>query len=229
MAISSEAELIELMTPILRAIARGLGPSCEASLTRFTAGGEGVILAIENGGVTGRRVGDPAADFAPIGDEAAGGPAGIPRIVTGVNGREFRCVSAHLPVAGGMAAGHRFFVTVVVEVTVAGLAAAFLGGLLEAGGTGQEGLRYDLRAALPSMLKEAEALVGRPISMMNRDEKLKVIRELDSRGAFLLRNSVEDVARALQVSRFTVYNYLDDIRQSQPGEAGPAGEVDPRV
>ena len=32
---------------------------------------------------------------------------------------------------------------------------------------------------------------------------------LDERGAFQLRKSVEEVADALGVSRFTVYNYLN--------------------
>jgi predicted transcriptional regulator YheO len=32
---------------------------------------------------------------------------------------------------------------------------------------------------------------------------------LDDRGAFQLRRSVEEVADALGVSRFTVYNYLN--------------------
>ena len=34
------------------------------------------------------------------------------------------------------------------------------------------------------------------------------MRLLDERGAFRLRKAVEDVADALGVSRFTVYNYL---------------------
>ena len=35
------------------------------------------------------------------------------------------------------------------------------------------------------------------------------MRLLDGRGAFQLRKAVEDVADALGVSRFTVYNYLN--------------------
>ena len=35
------------------------------------------------------------------------------------------------------------------------------------------------------------------------------VRRLDARGAFQLRRAVEEVADALGVSRFTVYNYLN--------------------
>ena len=41
------------------------------------------------------------------------------------------------------------------------------------------------------------------------EDKQRAVRLLDERGAFTLRKAVEDVADALGVSRFTVYNYLN--------------------
>jgi len=40
-----------------------------------------------------------------------------------------------------------------------------------------------------------------------------IVAGTDSRGAFVLRRSVEDVADALDVSRITVYNYLNAMRE----------------
>ena len=42
--------------------------------------------------------------------------------------------------------------------------------------------------------------------------KQKAVKLLDDRGAFVLRRSVEDVADAFGVSRITIYNYLNAIR-----------------
>ena len=42
-----------------------------------------------------------------------------------------------------------------------------------------------------------------------REDKQRAVARLHDLGAFNLRKSVEDVATALGVSRFTVYNYLD--------------------
>ena len=39
--------------------------------------------------------------------------------------------------------------------------------------------------------------------------KQLAVRMLDDRGAFALRRSVESVADAMNVSRFTIYNYLN--------------------
>jgi len=68
--------------------------------------------------------------------------------------------------------------------------------------------------ALEGLIALAETQIGRPISKMDRADKQRLVRFLDQRGAFALRKSVEAVADVLGVSRFTVYNYLDSVRQS---------------
>ena len=50
---------------------------------------------------------------------------------------------------------------------------------------------------------------------MSRDDKIAVVSYLESRGAFLIRYSVDRVASLLQISKFTVYNYLDQIKAKQ--------------
>ncbi len=70
-----------------------------------------------------------------------------------------------------------------------------------------------LDGALTELISLAENQIGRPMPEMSRAEKQAVVRFLDERGAFTLRKSVETVADALGVSRFTVYNYLDSSRQ----------------
>jgi predicted transcriptional regulator YheO len=67
--------------------------------------------------------------------------------------------------------------------------------------------------AMDELISLAEQEVGRSLEDMTRVEKQRVVRFLDERGAFALRKSVERVADALGVSRFTVYNYLDASRQ----------------
>lgn len=67
----------------------------------------------------------------------------------------------------------------------------------------------DLHDALPTLIDEVANELGLPCSKMNRSQKQEVVLRLNERGAFTLRKSVEDVAKALGVSRFTVYNYLE--------------------
>jgi hypothetical protein len=71
------------------------------------------------------------------------------------------------------------------------------------------GAHLDLHDALPTLIAEVEADLGLPCAEMDRAQKQEVVSLLNERGAFTLRKSVEDVAEALGVSRFTVYNYLE--------------------
>ncbi len=67
----------------------------------------------------------------------------------------------------------------------------------------------DLQDALSTLIAEVEHDMDHPCAEMDRSQKQKAVALLSGRGAFTLRKSVEDVAEALGVSRFTVYNYLE--------------------
>ncbi|MDR0960415.1 MAG: helix-turn-helix domain-containing protein [Propionibacteriaceae bacterium] len=57
--------------------------------------------------------------------------------------------------------------------------------------------------------------VGVPVELMHKRHKLAVVADLKERGFFILRESVERAASALQVTRFTIYNYLKEIEQNE--------------
>ncbi|MCG7284875.1 PAS domain-containing protein [Cellulomonas sp. ACRRI] len=64
------------------------------------------------------------------------------------------------------------------------------------------------------LVRQAIADVGVPVTLMKKEHKLAVVAELRARGMFLLRDAVEMVATSLHVSRFTIYNYLNELDQS---------------
>lgn len=68
-------------------------------------------------------------------------------------------------------------------------------------------------------LRSVEREMGGPLGELTREDKQRAVKLLNERGAFGLRRSVEQVAEALGVSRFTVYNYLNRP-ESNPG-TGP--------
>ncbi|MBO0701329.1 MAG: helix-turn-helix domain-containing protein, partial [Candidatus Dormibacteraeota bacterium] len=61
------------------------------------------------------------------------------------------------------------------------------------------------------LIDQAISEVGVPVDLMKKQHKLLVVRELERRGFFLIREAVEDAARALAVTRYTIYNYLNEI------------------
>ncbi len=75
------------------------------------------------------------------------------------------------------------------------------------------------------LLNAAVADAGVPVLAMKKEHKLHVVAQLRARGMFLLRDAVEMVAGHLGVSRFTIYNYLNELeRDAELDEARAPGE-----
>lgn len=70
-----------------------------------------------------------------------------------------------------------------------------------------------LHGALDRLIEGVERDLGGQLRELTREEKQQAVRMLDDRGAFILRRAVEDVADAMNVSRITIYNYLNAIHR----------------
>ncbi|MEX2627768.1 MAG: helix-turn-helix domain-containing protein [Ilumatobacteraceae bacterium] len=70
----------------------------------------------------------------------------------------------------------------------------------------------DLHGALARQVALVEAELGGTLSELSFEEKRTAVRLLEERGAFTIRKGAEQIADALGVSRFTIYNYLNASR-----------------
>ncbi|MDH0867341.1 PAS domain-containing protein [Mitsuaria sp. GD03876] len=92
---------------------------------------------------------------------------------------------------------------------------------------------------MAEIIDEAVRRLGKPVSLMNKEEKTQAVQAMLKRGLFIVKGGVERAAAALGVSRFTVYNYLEAIRQrdgdgaetapSTPEPAPAASKAKPRA
>jgi predicted transcriptional regulator YheO len=71
---------------------------------------------------------------------------------------------------------------------------------------------------LDTLIEGAITATGKAVALMDRDDRLAVLRFLDERGAFFIKRAVDRVARRLGVSRVTAYNYLEQIRSGGTDE-----------
>jgi predicted transcriptional regulator YheO len=65
---------------------------------------------------------------------------------------------------------------------------------------------------LETMIQTAVASTGKEIGDLKREDKVAIVGNLESKGAFLIRYSVERVAELLGMTKYTIYNYLDEIK-----------------
>jgi len=67
-------------------------------------------------------------------------------------------------------------------------------------------------SGLDGIIEDIERYFDGPLTSLSRERKQQAVRMFEESGAFSYRKSVEAVAAALGVSRFTVYNYLNRDR-----------------
>ena len=67
---------------------------------------------------------------------------------------------------------------------------------------------------LDSLIEQSIRMVGKPVSLMDKSEKIRAIRYLNDSGAFLITKSGAKVCQVFGISKYTLYSYLDEARQS---------------
>jgi predicted transcriptional regulator YheO len=75
-----------------------------------------------------------------------------------------------------------------------------------------ENFGQDVTEILQTMIVEAAHEIGTPLPSMDKDQKVRLVGILERRGAFRIKRAVPLLASYLGVSRFTVYNYLSQVR-----------------
>ena len=68
---------------------------------------------------------------------------------------------------------------------------------------------------LDDLIEQSVALVGKPVALMNKDDKVKAIRFLNQNGAFLVTKSSDKIAKYFGISKYTLYSYIDTKQEEK--------------
>lgn len=71
-------------------------------------------------------------------------------------------------------------------------------------------ITHNVNELLDLLIEQAVAKVGKPVAMMNKDDKVAVVQYLDHAGAFLITKSGDKVSSYLGISKFTLYSYMGE-------------------
>ena len=80
----------------------------------------------------------------------------------------------------------------------------------------RETFAVSVEATLEALIDEAINHIGKQPSTMSKTERMALIQLLDQMGAFYMKGAVVSVANVCGVSKFTVYNYLNEARRKNP-------------
>lgn len=70
-------------------------------------------------------------------------------------------------------------------------------------------ITHNVNELLDTLIEQALSLVGKPVALMNKDDKVAVVQYLNNAGAFLITKSGDKTASILGISKFTLYSYMD--------------------
>ena len=67
----------------------------------------------------------------------------------------------------------------------------------------------DVNRLLDELIQQSVDLVGVPVPLMTKDDKIKAINFLNEAGAFLITRSGDKVSKYFGISKYTLYSYVD--------------------
>ena len=70
-------------------------------------------------------------------------------------------------------------------------------------------ITHNVTELLDQLIEQAIARVGKPVALMNKDDKVAVVQYLNNAGAFLITKSGDKISSLLGISKFTLYSYMD--------------------
>lgn len=238
--VSSRSEEAEHLLRVLDAVVQTLGSALPSSVEIVLHDLDRLPNSIVSvsGDVTRRSIGDPATDVllqaivSGQADSMVGYQTRLPdgrelrsstQIVRDSLGHQVAAVCVNADVTAWLQM--RDLVTRVLQpLSASGPASAAPAAVVPdeprevPGGTAAaSGERFpkDVDELAAHLLSDAVEAIGIPVDLMKKEHKLAVVARLRQRGMFLLRDAVEMVAAHLHVTRFTIYNYLNEIeRQS---------------
>lgn len=205
--------LIALFTDMVDLMASVLPPESEVILHDLSKLPNSIVAI--KGDVTGRRVGGPSTNYLMSKIRSGDFEHELGYLTDLPDGRILKSSTmiirdiAGIPVAS---------LCINVDLSQWGAMKKVIDGMMSSGSSeiGQEPKKNEGFAAsvdeLASGLIE-QAMAECPVSIdeMKKKHKLKVVRSLDERGFFLIKDGVEMVAAKLGVTRFTIYNYLNEV------------------
>ena len=92
--------------------------------------------------------------------------------------------------------------------------APFLGSLENSTAPSPETFAHSSGETVEALFHNAVREIGKHQATMNVDEKKRLIAGLEADGLFQFKGAVEQVAKMMGITRFTVYNYLKRVRKA---------------
>lgn len=216
----TESELNNLRQ-IAKGVAAHFGSNCEVVIHNLHDGSAHSIDTIENGHVTGRKIGDGPSQIVL---EQLGKRREDPQaddhycyLTKTPNGKVLKSSSMYIRDGEGNVAA---IFSINFDISALSLVQNAVSDLIAPGAEETEAkpIPLNVNDLLDELLRQSEELVGKPAAMMNKDEKIRAIAFLNRSGAMLITKSGEKISKYFGISKYTLYSYLDMKQEEEKND-----------
>ena len=201
----------DAMIQLAKGIAQHFGSGCEVAIHDLTTADQGQsIIHIENGHVTGRKIGDAPSKVVR---EYLESPAANPEDHIGYltktpGGKLLKSSTFYMRDDAGKV---RFIFSLNYDVSVLAAAEQTLKSIVSPMEEQEQPERISNSVAqlLDELIAESVQLIGKPVHLMDKEDKVRAINYLNDAGALLITKSGDKIAGHFGISKFTLYSYLD--------------------
>lgn len=216
----SQHELqIEFLKRLAKGVATQFGSRCEVVVHDLkSANHNSTIVAIENGQISGRKVGDGPSnvvlkalrtDPAKLHDRLA-------YLTKTEDGKVLRSSTIFFRDEDGtpdaiFAINYDTTLMVAIKDYLDDLTSLSGDDASKAGPV--DTIPHNVNDLLDELIQESVKLVGKPVELMTKEDKVRAIGFLNDAGAFLITKSGQKVCTFFGISKYTMYSYMDEAKQ----------------
>ncbi len=211
---TSKNKALETYIPIANLIAQTFGKNCEVVLHDLSIPQNSVVYTVNNH-VTGRQVGQPFEHLIKdvlLSKNFENDCTANYRTTT-IAGKKIKSSTALLRDAKGEVIGA---LCVNYDLSPLNDMKILLDEFMD---TQQEKIESTVEP-FDNVIEIVEDLINKMIgnssvTTLKRKDKIELIQFMDKKGVFLIKGAIEKVAEKLNISKVTVYSYLDAIKKSE--------------
>lgn len=206
---------LELMKQLAKALTAQFGEKCEVVVHDLkNVDSEHTIVAIENGHVSQRELGDGPSRVVleALKHKGDGAPEDMTAYLTKTNdGRILKSSTVFIKDPAGEIEG---VFSINYDITELLMAERAVNSLLNYK-TDKPAtvIPQSVNQLLDDLIEQSVEMVGKPVAMMTKADKIEAIRFLNDAGAFLVTKSGDKVSKYFGISKYTLYSYIDAKRE----------------
>ena len=208
--------LEEFISRLVPNLAGFLGSNCEVVFHDFRRGYDETVVLIENGHVTNRKVKDCPTNllFEKFNDNMMEDSPIY--FNTSKDGRIIKSSSTMIRDEDGKITGALCLNMDITDMILAQNAISAHTSY-DSNAASEVVFANDVQELLEMYLTQCETRFSKPGALMSRDEKVRALEFLDSRGVFMISKAGVRLCEFFNVSKYTLYTYLEEARSRGNG------------